>query len=343
MHGIARYALELSRRVPALAPEYSFSALAGPDGLPPALAELEPSIPLHRCSQPFLSPLEQPSLARSLFRIKPTLFHATSFSVPAFWPGRLVATLHDANHLEVPESKSKAKTAYYRLVVAPRVKRARAIVTVSEFSRKRLSAALHMAEERFQVIFNGVDSNFSRRAPKSVEQFKAKHQLPARFVAVVGNLKAFKNVAILRDIATRFPVPLVLLCGVGAKAHFQFSDNVIELAPLAENELATFYSAATAVLFPSRYEGFGLPALEAMACGTPVIASTAGALKEVVGSAGLLVDPSDAFAWLDTCQKLLRDNAMQQSLVQLGLERVSRFSWDDCAQRTVAVYRRALG
>ncbi|MBM4379508.1 MAG: glycosyltransferase family 1 protein, partial [Deltaproteobacteria bacterium] len=103
LHGIARYALELARRLPRLAPAWQFAGLAGPRGLPGDLGPLTPDLPLHRCRAGFLSLAEQPALLESLARLRPALFHATSFSLPAAWPGPLVATLHDANHLALKE------------------------------------------------------------------------------------------------------------------------------------------------------------------------------------------------------------------------------------------------
>ena len=117
LHGIARYALELARRLPALEPGWQFTGLTAPAGVPDDLGELAPRIPLVKATSEFLSVIEQPTLLTDLLRQRPTLFHATSFSVPSLWPGKLVVTLHDANHLALSESASVSRTAYYRLVV----------------------------------------------------------------------------------------------------------------------------------------------------------------------------------------------------------------------------------
>ena len=148
LHGIARYALELARRLPALEPGWQFTGLTAPGGMPDDLGELHPRIPLVKAGAEFLSMTEQPSLLADLIRHRPDLFHATSFSVPALWPGKLVATLHDANHLALSESASVTRTAYYRLVVGPRASRAQALITVSEFSRRELAAHLGFPPER---------------------------------------------------------------------------------------------------------------------------------------------------------------------------------------------------
>src|SRR5438128_770674 len=126
MHGIARYALELAKRVPSLAPDWRFFGLTDPCGLPDDLGPLRPEIPLVRCAAPYLSLFEQPALLAALAGYD--LFHATSFSVPRFWPGRLVATLHDANHLALPENYGLSQAAYYRWIVRPRAKSASALL-----------------------------------------------------------------------------------------------------------------------------------------------------------------------------------------------------------------------
>ena len=109
---------------------------------------------------------------------------------------------------------------------------------------------------------------------------------------------------------------------------------MIELSPLSDPELALFYAGALAVLVPSRYEGFGLPALEAMSCGAPVIASDAGAHREILGSAGLLLSPDDPGAWKEAVQRIFRDEALRRHLIESGHERSARYTWDDCAQQT---------
>ncbi|HMK73170.1 MAG TPA: glycosyltransferase, partial [Myxococcaceae bacterium] len=129
LHGIARYALALAARIPEAAPELEVLGLGPPDGLPP-LGPLAPAFPVLPCAAGFLSPLEQPALAAALARARPDLFHATSFSVPRLWPGPLVATLHDATHLVRRREYGLLTALYYRTVVRPRLRRARAVLTV---------------------------------------------------------------------------------------------------------------------------------------------------------------------------------------------------------------------
>lgn len=340
LHGIARYALELCRRLPALAPDWQFEGLIDAEGLPAGLGPLTPSIPLHPTRARFLSLLEQPALAASLARLSPDLFHATSFSLPALWPGALVATLHDANHLAMPEAYGPGRVAYYRLVVGPRAQSARALVTVSEFAREELARHLRLSPYRFQVIAEGVDERFAPPPASDLAAFRSRYGLPAQYFAAVGNTKPHKNLELLADL--ELPVPIALLAGPRATFELGFPEDTIELPALDEAEMPLFYGGARALLLPSTYEGFGLPALEAMACGTPVLAAAAGSLPEVVGEAGLLLDPKDAGAWRDAALRLLRDDRQHRSLSELGRERAARMTWDSCARQTLAVYRRAL-
>ncbi len=343
LHGIARYALELARRLPALAPDLSFMGLTAPEGLPSGLGALTPSIPLHRARAGFLDALkEQAMLLVDLLELKPDVFHATSFSLPALWTGRLVATLHDANHLALTENYSPVHTLYYRLIVGPRAKRASALLTVSEFSREELARYLDLTPYRFQVIAPGVDERYQPPTPSEARAFIQRHHLPARYLAAVGNPKAHKNLGLLAKLAPELPVPIVLLAGKGAAKELGFPETTVELAELPEEEMPLFYGAAAGLLLPSRYEGFGLPALEAMATGCPVLASNVTSLPEVTGKAAVLLPPDDLGAWREATLRLLRDEGLQRSLTETGRERALRYTWDDCARLTLAVYRRVL-
>jgi glycosyltransferase involved in cell wall biosynthesis len=340
LHGIARYSLELARVLPSLAPDLTFEGLGPPRGLPP-LGPLDPPFVVHRTAAPFLGPLEQPALAAILRRLRPALLHATSFSVPLLWGGPLVATLHDAAHLVLSEDFGPLTALYYRFVVGPRVRRARGLLTVSAFARGELAARLGVPEERWSVVPPGVDARFRPPTPEERLQIRARLGLPSRYLLAVGNPKPHKNLALLARIAGRLPVPLVLLAGEGLGRVFPRTTRV--LGEVDEALLPALYGSAEALLLPSRHEGFGLPALEAMATGTPVLAARAGALPEVTGGAAELLDPDDPEAWLAAASALIETPMLRARWISAGRERARLFGWTRCAEGTLAVYRSALG
>jgi glycosyltransferase involved in cell wall biosynthesis len=339
MHGIGRYALELARLLPTLAPDLTFEGLGPPQGLAD-LGPLTPRFPVHRCPARFLSPVEQPALAWTLGHLRPDLFHATSFSVPGLWRGRLVATLHDATHLVRAHEFGMATGLYYRWVVRPTLARARALLTVSRFARDELSNRLGISGERWQVIPNGVDDRFRPIGETERQELIDRLSLPSRFLLAVGNPKLHKNLGLLARISARLPLPLVLLAGEGVFRAFPAPTRVLEAVD--ESLLPALYGAAEALLIPSRHEGFGLPALEAMASGTPVLAARAGALPETVGEAGELLDPDSPEAWIEAVERLLHQPGLRDRYRAAGLKRAAAFDWDHCARLTLAVYRAAL-
>ncbi len=341
LHGIARYALALAARIPALLPEVEVQGLGPPGGLPD-LGRLAPPFPVRPCPARFLSPLEQPALAASLLLARADCFHATSFSVPLLWPGPLVATLHDATHLVRRGEYGRTTALYYRAVVRPRLRHARARLTVSAFARTELAACLGFAESAFQVVPPGVDADFCPPTPEAVAEARAVLGLPGRYLLAVGNPKPHKQLGWLAQLAPRLPAPLVVLAGPGVRA-LPLPPGVLGLADVEERHLVALYGGAEALLLPSLHEGFGLPALEAMATGCPVVAARAGALPEVVGEAGLLVTPGEEAPWLEAVWRLQAEPGLRRTLVEAGLVRARGYSWQACARATADVYRGVLG
>jgi glycosyltransferase involved in cell wall biosynthesis len=226
-------------------------------------------------------------------------------------------------------------------------------VTASSYSRASLVRRLRLDPERVAVAPLGVDKRF-KPGPVPADLF-ARLGVPGAYILTVGTLQPRKNLAaalaaLERLVAQGTEHTLVIAGGRG------WRDNAlierIERSPartrvhlvgrVGDDELVHLYRGAACFVFPSRFEGFGLPPLEAMACGTPVIASNRTSLPEVVGGAGILVDPDDHEGWTQALARVLSDDAVRADLSARGRERAARFSWARCADETLAAYRRAL-
>ena len=265
---------------------------------------------------------------------------------------RQVCTIHDLIPLDRPEWFAPRFASWYGWLLPRLARRVRHIIAVSEFTRSRILERFGIDPSRVTVIPNGVDGRFAPRPALEVERVRADLGLPtARYVLSVGSLEPRKNVNRLLEAwaraVPRLPEDLYLVVS-GAKgvARVFSSVSLGRLPPrvlltgyVPDEHLPALYSGATIFVYPSLYEGFGLPPLEAMACGTPVITSNTTSLPEVVGDAALLVDPLDVEATARAIERLAGDEAERARLRRLGLERIARFNWDDVAARTWEVLR----
>jgi glycosyltransferase involved in cell wall biosynthesis len=338
-HGIARYASALARELPAVAPDLQFVALQ-------AAGQASVGIPGKRALFRFLSLAEQVEVPLRSMRCRASLFHATSFAVPRFSLTPLVLTLHDAIHLAVPEESSALKRAYYRRVVRPAAQRARALVTVSRFSRDELSRRLQIDPARFQVIPNGIDERFRPPAAAEVARIRLRYRLPERFALYVGNLKPHKNASVLLEAARILGNNLPVVFAGDNDAHSKLapapSDAVRSLGAVSDDDLPGLYAASSVFVFPSTYEGAGLPPLEAMACGVPVISSKSASMPELLGDAAEYFDPSDPRALAHLAQLVADDAPGRVERIARGRAHAARYTWQACAQATAELYRQAL-
>lgn len=262
-----------------------------------------------------------------------------------------VITLHDVAFIDVPEFFSGAFAAFYEALMPKLVRRVAGVVTVSEFSRQRIAATLGIDETRITVIPNGVSDHFRPYTPDDVAATRAALGLPERYLLLQATADKRKNLErTLRAWAQaqdRLPkdVTLVVSGNLG-RAHV-FGDllslpdvpRTKMIGYVDEAHMGPLMAGAQAFLFPSLYEGFGLPIVEAMCCGTPVLTAAATATQEIAGDAALLVDPASQDAIADGMIEIARNEDLRKKLSAKGMKHAQRFSWDDAARQYRDLFR----
>jgi len=280
--------------------------------------------------------------------------HAPVNVSPHFTKRPTVVTVHDLAFRLYPEQYPGLKRRYLDALTRRSVEQADQVIAVSENTRTDLLRSYRVNPERVHVVPNGVDPTLRPIEDAEVlARFRARQQLPDQFILALSTLQPRKNlIALLRawarlDAASR--LPLVVAGAPGWKVDPIFdearalgiADKVRFAGYAAGDELALWYSAATLFVYPSLYEGFGLPVLEAMVCGTPVVSSNSSSLPEVAGDAALLVDPRDVDGLAGAIDRLAHDQNLRADLANRGIERARQFSWARTARETVEVYRLA--
>jgi GT2 family glycosyltransferase/glycosyltransferase involved in cell wall biosynthesis len=251
---------------------------------------------------------------------------------------RSVVVIHDLAALRHPEWYTPAYTIYQRQILPLLAHRARRVIAPSEFSRTDVAEGLGLDPERIAVVPNGVDRCFSPSADAGPA--RRAYGLERPYVLVVGTRIARKNLAALAAAGRRLKSIGVELVSAGSGRHYMRPGETPPLRALGyvpEPYLPGLYAGAAALAMPSLYEGFGLPVLEAMASGVPVIAANRAALPETCGDAALLVDPKDETELADALATAITDDELRRTLVDAGLRQAARFSWDRAAERTDAV------
>lgn len=307
-HGIGRFATEVRRR------------LGGFDDI-----SIEGS-PTGR--------LDALRLANFLSGRKASGYFSPGFNVPAWAKCPVITTIHDLIHIHDPSERTWAKAAYYRFVQRPVVRQAPVTLTVSEYSRQQIVQWYGVPESKVVCVGNGVSESFTpdgRTAPAE-----------RPFFLYVGNIKPHKNVTTLltamSQVATKCDATLVMVSKPDARLRRQVAESSLEgkvtfMVGLDDPQLASLYRAATALVLPSRWEGFGLPLVEAMSCGCPVIGSNRTAIPEVLGGAGELFDPDQPEALVEKMMSLFEDSMLRVRLREQGLVRADAFNWDRVADK----------
>lgn len=286
-----------------------------------------------------------------LFAGKLDVFHSPDFALPPVRQARTVLTVHDLSFMRVPECSQPSLRAYLMRVVPPSVRRAGVVLADSESTRNDVIELLGASPDRVRVVYPGVDACFRRVEDTGVlADVRRRYRLPERFVLGVGTLQPRKNLPRLIEAYAQLgahpETKLVLAGGTGWMYEGIFRrveelglrDAVCFPGYVADEDLPALYTLADLFAFPSLYEGFGLPPLEAMACGTPVVTSNVSSLPEVVGAAALTVDPYDVEALANAMGRVLDDPSLRSSMVRRGLVRAREFAWSRAAQELVHLY-----
>jgi alpha-1,3-rhamnosyl/mannosyltransferase len=268
-----------------------------------------------------------------------------------------VVTLYDLSPLRFPEYQPLERVHKFEEALPSALSQARHIITISDFIREEIIRILGVPAERVTRTYLGVRDTMARLADDVVTARLDRLGLPRSYLLHVGTLEPRKNLLVLMQAYCRLPAnlrercPLLLVGGWGwntesIAAYFDTEARhrgVRHLGYLPETDLAVLYNGARALVFPTHYEGFGLPPLEMMACGGAVLASTAGALVEILGDAAHLTPAEDRDGWTNALARIIEDDDWRRELSRRGGERAARYTWRKCAQETAAVYRRVLG
>lgn len=331
--GDETYVENLLRELGAAAPEFRLAAVTRRPELVPA--GIEPVELLSR-RQPWRMAVSLPALLR---RLRPALGHFL-YVVPPLYRGPAVVTVQDLSFERHPELMSPRDRFYFRTFVRPSTRRAARVLTGSEQTRRDLIERYGLATERVVVTPYGFDPAYGPDGPTPAN---------GEYALFVGGLEPRKDpVAALEALALVNGDLRLILAGpakrggdaVRSAARRLGLEQRVELrGHVPKEELAGLYRGAACLVFPSRFEGFGLPVIEAMASGAPVVATTAGSVPEIAGDAAILVEPGDPAALADGIERALAD---RERLRAAGFERVRAFSWRETAERTLEVYRELL-
>ena len=297
---------------------------------------------------------EQLTIPLALRRERVTLFHAPHYVLPPLVPCRSVVTIHDCIHLMFPQYlPSRLAFDYARLSIRFASRRAVRVLTVSESSKRDILRFVNIPPEKIDVIYNAYDERFGiEPKEEDVIRVRERFQLHDEFVLYAGNVKPHKNLERLIEafhLVRNRGLDHLKLVLIGddisryaalrrAVHRHQLHQSVRFLGYLPEETLAVMYRLAAVFVFPSLYEGFGLPPLEAMASGTPVVTSSVSSLPEVAGDAALLVDPYDPGAIAEGIYQVLSDEQLRRQMRQRGLARARQFSWEKSVRRVRDIY-----
>ena len=298
---------------------------------------------------------EQVVLPIQLWRKKIELLHSIHYTTPLFAPCKRVITFHDMTFFLFPEKHVFIKKIFFRVIIPFSAKKANRLIAVSESTKKDIETILGIDGGKIDVVYETIDKIF-RPIEKSfaISQIKEKYKIKDKFILYVGVLEPRKNISTLIKayanliFGNKINHQLIIVGkkGWGCQEIFKIVQNlnlskkVIFTGYLSEKELVFLYNGADLFVYPSLYEGFGIPPLEALACGTPVLSSNISSIPEVVGEEGILVNPHNIEEISESMYRVLTDEKLRNVLKEKGIRRAKEFSEEKLAKKTIEVYKK---
>lgn len=351
--GIGTYIRQLTRALHELVPSHSFVLFVSPgeNGRIPSDERVEKVV----TDVGKYTLREWLLYARTVQRQQIDLFHEPHYTLPAGLSVQSVVTIHDLIHLKFPEYFSTGARAYAWFMMRHAVRNSGAVIAVSERTKQDIVERFGVEEEKIRVVYNGIGKHFRKLEQSEIlQQFKGRYSLDRPFVLYVGGLGRHKNILVLlRAFRILLEKEKDLQLVFAGKRFFEvdalvrearqlgLEHSIKDLGMLQDDELVALYNLASVVVLPSLYEGFGFPAVEAMACGTPVVVSNRGSLPEIVGDAGVVVE-ADAESFASAMESVLVDSDLRSRLMERGRSRAAGFTWEEAAKKTAMVYEELL-
>jgi glycosyltransferase involved in cell wall biosynthesis len=360
--GIGRYTRELVTALAAQPPDYGFRLFVAESGAAQAV-ELPGAHFSHHPTR-----ISQRWLTRLWFRLQlplpvevwtglVDLFHAPDFFLPPTHARtRTIVTVHDLSYIHYPEMTMPGMSRQLNTWVPRSIARADHVIAVSEATRQDVITCYQTPPDKVTTLYHGVSDTFRpERTLTELARVRDKYRLgDSPFILTVGTIQPRKNylrlIQAFAQLPPDFGINLVIAGGTGwdsqplydeVKSH-NLEHRVRFTGFVADSDLPALYSAATLFAYPSLYEGFGLPVLEAMACGTPVITGNRSSLPEVVGQAGLVVDPTDVAALAHSIEQVLTEDTLRRQLAMAGIKQAARFTWPRMAGQVMKLYKGLL-
>ena len=334
-------------------PNLAYRVFVGPNALTDTV-----NLPITRTRFPTEHPLrrivwEQSVLPIWLGRLSADLIHAPAFVGPIVSSCPQVITVHDLSFLRYPSFFKRHNRVYLTLMTGFSCRRARAVIAVSHFTASEVSGLLRVPQERIHTVYHGVDPRFRPLPQHEIEVFRQRLELPKRFILFLGTLEPRKNLKQLVRAYAKLKDKNTHLVLAGAQGWFYKEVyEVVENLALQDfvhvpgyingEEQVLWYNAATVFAYLSKYEGFGLPVLEALACGTPTLTSTSSSLPEAAGDAALQVQCDDEEAIVEKLNMLLTDDDLRQRLRYTGRKHAQNFTWQATAENTANIFSKVI-